>query len=178
MKRKQPFTDNCQRNIPQGKFCSGTGYSRNNLHGILCCALLKSVDLAVAYIIVIVGQGLLAIADISPAVAGILLAVEGQGRGKCQRQSLADFAWVELGVHVKGESEGGIGRVTGQTGHTVIFLGVDRGDSEGIFEEERVGHDGNAIARGRRFRGVGKTRERGANKFLVFKLPELRNQTG
>jgi hypothetical protein len=30
-------------------------------------------------------------------------------------------------------------------------LGVDRGDGEGIFEEERVGHGGNAMARGRSF---------------------------
>lgn len=83
-----------------------------DLHGILGCALLKSVDLTVADVIVVISQGLLAVADISPAVAGVFLSVEGQSGCERQRQCLADSAWVELGIHIESESEGGIGGVT------------------------------------------------------------------
>lgn len=94
-----------------------------------------------ANIIIIISQSLFAHADFPPAGTGILLAVEGQGRGQRKRQRLAHRARVQLGVHVEGESQGGIVRVASKTGNAIVLLGVDRGDREGIFEEERVRHD-------------------------------------
>lgn len=92
-------------------------------------------------IIVVIRQGLVTHADLPPAGAGVLLAVKRESRGQSEGQRLADRAWVQLSVHVQSESEGGIVRVASKTGDAVILLGVDRGDREGIFEQERVGHD-------------------------------------
>ena len=56
--------------------------TRKNLHGILGRSLLKSVDLAVTDIVVVVSKSLLlAHADLSPAGTHILLAVKSQSRG-------------------------------------------------------------------------------------------------
>lgn len=101
---------------------------------------LEAVHLAVANIIIIIGQGLLAHADFSPAGAGILLAVEGQGRGQRKRQRFARRARVQLGVHIECESDGGIVGSAGQTRNAIVLLSVDAGDCEGIFKEKRVRH--------------------------------------
>lgn len=94
-----------------------------------------------ANVVVVIGEGRIAHADFSPAGASILFAVERQSRGNGKRERLADSAWVQLGVHIKGECQGGIVGGTGETGYPVVLLGVDRGDRERIFEEKRVGHD-------------------------------------
>lgn len=118
-----------------------TSKGHKDSHGILSGTLLKAVHLAVTNIIVVIRQGLVTHADLPPAGAGVLLAVKRESRGQSEGQRLADRAWVQLSVHVQGESEGGIVRVASKTGDAVILLGVDRGDREGIFEQERVGHD-------------------------------------
>jgi hypothetical protein len=95
----------------------------------------------VTNVIVVIRQRLLTHTDLPPAGTGVLLAVKRESRGQSERQRLANRAWVQFSVHVQSESEGGIVRVASKTGDTVILLGVDRGDREGVFEEERVGHD-------------------------------------
>lgn len=109
-------------------------------HGILSSTLLESVNLSVANIVVVVRKSLIAIGDLSPAVPGILLAVKRQGRGQGQRKRLAHRARVELRVHIKGECNGGIVGGAGQARHTVVLLGIDRGDRESVFEQERIRH--------------------------------------
>ena len=109
-------------------------------HCVLGCALLKSVHLAVANVVIVVREGLFAGADIPPARASVLLAVQRQGRGQRQRERLAHGAWVELRVHIEGECDGCIGGIAGQTRHPVVLLGIDRSDCEGVFEQKRIGH--------------------------------------
>ena len=118
-------------------------------HRILGCALLKSVHLAMANVVVVVREGLFARADIPPARASVLLAVQRQGRGQRQRERLAHGTRVELRVHIEGECDGCIGGIASQTRHPVVLLGIDRGDCEGVFEQKRIGH-GDSCDRERR----------------------------
>lgn len=94
-----------------------------------------------ANIVVVISKGLITHADLPPAGTSILLAVERQSRGERKRQRLAHRAWVQLSVHIEGKMEGSIVRAAAsKTRNAIVLLGVDRGDREGIFEEERVGH--------------------------------------
>lgn len=105
-----------------------------------------------ANVIVVIGKSLLAHADLSPARTGILLAVERQSRGQRHGERLANGAWVELGVHIEGESDGSVARGTSQTRDAIVFLSVDAGDGERVFEEEWVGHDEIGLRGGEYFR--------------------------
>ena len=106
------------------------------LHVTLAGAFLKAVNLAVADIIVVISQSLLAHSDLSPALrTGVVLAIQRKRRGQSHVQRLVNNARVKLGVDIESEVRKGVGRVAAQTRNTVIFLGVDRGDREGVFEE-------------------------------------------
>lgn len=134
-----PGNNDCQsrvhkQNLPKQRPCT------QNSHGILSSTLLESVNLAVANIVVVVGESLIAIGDLSPAVPGVLFTIKRQGRSQSQRKRLAHRTRVELRVHVEGECEGSIVGGASQARHAIVLLGVDRSDREGIFEQERVRH--------------------------------------
>lgn len=95
-----------------------------------------------ADIVIVIRQRLLAHTDFPPARTGVLLAVEGERRCQRQGERLAHGAGIELRVHIQSEGESGIGRAACQSGHAVVLLGVDRGDRECVFEQERVRHGG------------------------------------
>lgn len=130
------------------RFSQFGDHSGNNPHCVLFLTLRKPVDLAVADIVVIIGQAGLAIADLAPACAAVLLAVERQSRGNGHRHRFTDSTWVELGVHIKSESDGLVPVLAFKARDAIIFLGVDRVDRESVFEEDRIGHSEVLLRRG------------------------------
>lgn len=131
-------------------------FAGKNPHGILLLTLRKPVNLAVADIVVIIGETGLAIADLAPACAVVLLAIEGKRRGNSHRHRFTDGAWVELGVHIEGESDRLVTVLAFKTRDAIVFLGVDRVDRESVFEQDWVGHFELLLRRGGLSNGEGE----------------------
>lgn len=93
-----------------------------------------------ADVVVVIGETWLAIADLAPACAVVLLAIERQSRGNSHRHRFTHGAWVELGVHIKGEGDGLVTVFAFEARDAIVFLSVDRVDREGVFEQDWVGH--------------------------------------
>lgn len=82
-------------------------------------------------------------ADVLPARSArrrdrIAFAVQRQRRGQAHREGLAHVARIQLRVHIKGERRLVVSRCTADSRHAVIFLVVDGGDGESVFEELRI----------------------------------------
>lgn len=147
-----------------------------NSHCVLLLTLRKTVDLAVADVVIVIGETGLAIADLTPACAAVLLAIERQSRGNGHRHRFAHGARVEFGVHIKGESDGLVTVLTFEARDAVVFLGVDRVDRESVFEEDGIGHFEVLLRRG----GFSEA-ERGlcvSRRILLQKTGDLRVCSG
>jgi hypothetical protein len=105
-------------------------------------AILKPVVLAVAHVVVHVGErGGAALADAAPTCL-LLCAVEAQGGGQDHLDLLAGVAGKQLVVDVEGHGERVVGRGAEDARHAVVALVVDLGQGEGLLEDLRVGHGG------------------------------------
>lgn len=103
-------------------------------------ALLEAVDLAVADIVVHVGQrGLGGAVELAPA-ALVLGAVEVERAGQQQLHRLAHLDRVELAVDVERHGRLAVRRRARNARHPVVLGIVDRRDVERVFVELRVRH--------------------------------------
>lgn len=116
-----------------------------SLHGLTILSVLELVNLAVADILVAVGQGLLNAAElgsIAPASLIVLAAVEGQGSGQGDPEVLANLDGEELLVDVELHAGLAIGGGAVKTVDAVVLGVADALDLELVLEELGVGSKG------------------------------------
>lgn len=116
-------------------------------HGVSVVCLLKLVDLAMADIVVKVGnrrRRITSLAHVPPALLLLLASIQGQRRRQDHVQSIRDGAGEELNVDVEGHDGLRIGRRARDASDAIVLGLVIVGHREGFLKESGVaaGHCG------------------------------------
>lgn len=92
--------------------------------------------------VIIIREGLLAYPNFPPASSrpSVFLAVERKRRREGHGDGLSHGARVELCIDIESKRCQRVSRRACQTGDAIVFLRIDPGDGEGVFEEKRIGH--------------------------------------
>lgn len=112
---------------------------------------LHAVVFPIAHVVVHVGQCCnTLLADTPPhgIVVALGTAVQRQCRCQYQAQGLTSFDREQLVVDVERHGDLAIGRGAEDAGYAIVFLIVDGGDGERLFEDLGVGHGGSALGFG------------------------------